>query len=228
MILGSRIRERISATGTSQAQLARAIGVSPQAVSKMVVGNTNESAKLYQIARFLRTTPEYLTGETDDPEAGEDSVADRQLGFRGADPEVPASGSDTVEIDEINVNFGFGGAFHDEPLKVTKVSFSRSWLRHFTDSAPEHLFSAVGIGDSMWPTIHDTDLVLVDRAEMTPRVADKLWCFAYGQVGMIKRLRPMPDGGIKILSDNDRVPPETAYDSELHMIGRVVAIVRKV
>jgi transcriptional regulator with XRE-family HTH domain len=67
MILGDRISKRIKALGTSQGALARAIGVSPQAVSKMVVGGTTETGRLYQIARELKTSPEYLTGETDDP-----------------------------------------------------------------------------------------------------------------------------------------------------------------
>jgi phage repressor protein C with HTH and peptisase S24 domain len=221
-IVPDRLAAAMKRAGVNQSQLAASVGMKQPSVGRLLSGETKTSRFLGEIASVLQTTTGYLTGEEED---GEALISDRRLAFRGAEPEPV---SDTVEIDEINVNFGFGGAFHDEPLKVTKVSFSRSWLRHFTDSAPEHLFSAVGIGDSMWPTIHDTDLVLVDRAEMTPRVADKLWCFAYGQVGMIKRLRPMPDGGIKILSDNDRVPPETAYDSELHMIGRVVAIVRKV
>jgi len=30
------------------------------------------------------------------------------------------------------------------------------------------------------------------------------------------------------LSDNPAVPPETAYDGELHVFGRVVAVVKKI
>ena len=67
MIVGSRIDERIRALHTSQAKLARVIGVSPTAISKMVNGETYDSRRLYQIARELETSPEYLTGETDDP-----------------------------------------------------------------------------------------------------------------------------------------------------------------
>jgi len=50
---------------------------------------------------------------------------------------------------------------------------------------------------------------------------------AYGQTSMIKRLRPMPDGSVKILSDNASVPPETAYVGEVHVFGRVVAVVKR-
>lgn len=47
------------------------------------------------------------------------------------------------------------------------------------------------------------------------------------QIGMIKRLRPMPDRSVKILSDNPSVPPETATDGELHVLGRVATIIRE-
>ena len=87
---------------------------------------------------------------------------------------------------------------------------------------------ATGIGESMYPTIHTNDVVIVDRSQSTPRLGDQLWALAYGDVGMIKRLRPMPDGSLKIMSDNQAVLPEVAYDGEAHIIGRVVAITRKV
>ena len=79
----------------------------------------------------------------------------------------------------------------------------------------------------MESTIHESDIVLIDRRQDSPRIADLIWAFAFGEIGMIKRLRPMPDGSVKILSDNPAVPPEVAHDGELHIIGRVVAVVKK-
>jgi len=45
---------------------------------------------------------------------------------------------------------------------------------------------------------------------------------------MIKRVRMMPDGGAQVNSDNPAVTPITAYDDELHIIGRVIWIARRV
>ena len=42
------------------------------------------------------------------------------------------------------------------------------------------------------------DIVLIDRRQDSPRIADLIWAFAFGEIGMIKRLRPMPDGSVKI------------------------------
>ena len=90
------------------------------------------------------------------------------------------------------------------------------------------MFIAEGLGDSMSPTIGTNDLLLIDRSADTLRVADQIWAFSFGGAGMVKRLRPRPDGSIAILSDNPSVAEDKAVDDELFLIGRVVAIVRKV
>jgi phage repressor protein C with HTH and peptisase S24 domain len=50
----------------------------------------------------------------------------------------------------------------------------------------------------------------------------------FGEVGMVKRLRPRPDGSVVIVSDNKDVADDRATDGDLHVIGRVVAIVKRV
>lgn len=217
MIIGSRIKERLEALTETQAALARAIGVSPQAVSKMVMGETTDSPKLYQIAKFLKTTPEYINGETDDDSL--DAVGEKRLSWT---PPIRDIDDDSVEIDQVDVAYGMGAAFIEGHVEAKKVRLSRSFLRYFTDSPPEFLFIGTGAGDSMAPTIQSYDPVIVDRSKTSLLVGDKIWAAAYGQTGIIKRLRPMPDGSVKILSDNPLVPPETAYDGELHIIGLVV------
>ncbi|KNH02632.1 transcriptional regulator [Qipengyuania citrea LAMA 915] len=80
----------------------------------------------------------------------------------------------------------------------------------------------------MAPTIGSNDQMLIDRSIDTLRIADQIWAFTFGGFGMVKRLRPRPDGSVAILSDNPNVPEDRAVDDELFIIGRVVAIVRKV
>lgn len=62
-----RFKARLEEVGISQAELARRIGVSQQAISKLAAGGAYGSKHLHRIARELQTTPAYLTGETDDP-----------------------------------------------------------------------------------------------------------------------------------------------------------------
>lgn len=223
MILGDRIRERLEALEMSQARLARCVGVSPQAISKMVLGDTTNSPLVYQIAKALETSPEYLTGDIDDPTpTGLQST-------RLAAVALPDEEGDDVELDSVDLAYGMGGTFLDAgDVEVEKVKFSRKWLRKFTDAPPERLGVAEGVGDSMEPTIYDRDLVIFDRsARLEDHLSDKIWVFAFGQMGMIKRLRPMPDGTVKIMSDNQSVRDELATDNDLHIIGRVVGSMRR-
>lgn len=219
-----RIAELIRSKGLNQSEVARRVGISQPSIGRLISGETRESGKLLELARALETTPEYLVGATDDPNI--DAVGEKRLAFRGAEPQA----ADTVELEEFDVSYGLGASYiHDTPVTGRRRVFSRAWIRNFTESPFEYLFWGTGVGDSMTPTIQDADVVLIDTFDRTPRFMDKLWAIEYGGLGAIKRLRPTADGtGMRLLSSAPDVPEETAYDGELTIIGRVVAVVRKV
>jgi phage repressor protein C with HTH and peptisase S24 domain len=135
--------------------------------------------------------------------------------------------ADTVELEQIDLRYGMGGTFADGPVEVERRPFSRAWLRSITAAAPRHLFWAMGDGDSMEPTIRSGEVILIDRSQETPRMDDGIWAVTHGEIGMIKRLRHRPDGQVELHSDNHLVRPQTAVDGELHVVGRVIAVVRK-
>lgn len=226
MSLGERIGQRIKELRTTQAALAKAVGVTPQAISKLVTGETTETSRLYKIARELNTTPEYLLGETDDRG---DRLSDKRLPWKGAEPAAERD-SEMVQIHQIDLSFGLGAAVMDTEIfedQAAKLEFPRSWLRMITANAPSLLCWARCKGDSMYPTIGDGDVALIDRGQRSLLDADLIWAASYGNAGIVKRLRPMPDGGVKIMSDNPSVDPETAYDGELSIFGRVIAVVKR-
>lgn len=70
VIVGTRIQDRMDAGGLSQAELARRTGLAQPTIFNLLHRNKIGSKHLHRIARELGTTPEYLTGETDDPDAG--------------------------------------------------------------------------------------------------------------------------------------------------------------
>jgi len=147
--------------------------------------------------------------------------------FSPADDSRSDDGND-VEIQEWDVAYGMGGgSYLDLPVTGTTHTFSREWLLAYTRADPAKIFLARGVGDSMVPTLYDSDTVIIDTSEREVRVGDKIWAVVYGTTGYIKRIRPMPDGSVKMLSDNPSVPPENVYDGELSIVGRVVAVVRK-
>lgn len=69
MDLAGRIVERLAVLGMSQSELARRVGVRQSTINGLTRGEQRSTTKLHQIARELGTTPAYLQGETDDPDA---------------------------------------------------------------------------------------------------------------------------------------------------------------
>lgn len=218
MSIGDRVTERLEALGISQSELARRVGMAQSSVNALINRNKVGSKHIHKIARELQTTPAYLSGETDDVSEG----------F------VPAPSTETVAADlglvpvrELDLTLGMGATYLDVPVKETVRLFPIEWLRLYTKADPEDLLFAQGVGDSMEPTLRDSDLMLIDCSQKHLNMSDKVWAIAYADCGAVKRLRPVPGGGVEILSDNPNVPTATAYDGELHILGRVVATVRK-
>lgn len=155
-----------------------------------------------------------------------DRLVDRRIPWRGA-AEPKVTDTDLVEIEQVDLRFGMGATYLDGAVETERRVFSRSWLRNFTRAAPEQLFWTLGDGDSMEPTIRSGEIILIDRSQDTLLSADGIWAVTVGDIAQVKRLRPRANGAVEILSDNPAVPPDLAVDGELHVIGRVVAVVRR-
>ena len=224
----ARLRERMAKFDLSQTALASKVGVSQAAIAKLTRGDPSGTKHLHLIARVLETSPEYLTGESDDPVPQQFSSG--QTPYRPAPDNLNdlKSAGDQVPVMMIDLSFGMGMTFLDVPVEENIRYFPREFLRAFTKSPPEFLFWATGIGDSMAPDINDTDTLLFDTNQKNINMSDKIWAVAWGNVGMVKRLRPMPDGSVEIISSNPTVPLARAYDGEMEVIGRVVAVMRKI
>ena len=219
--------ERITALrqerGLSQAALAREIGVGQSTIVRLEAGGTRNPRELLALAKALGCSPDYLLGLTD--QRGELAIGERQLPFKGK--VAPRIDPDLVELDEIDFRYGLGGTFLDTHIDAERHQFSRTWLRNFTNASPDDLYWARGEGDSMEPTIRSGELILIDASQKTPRMAEGIWVVAMGEIGMIKRLRFLGAGRIELASDNPVVPPIPVAQDEMHVIGRVVAIVRR-
>ncbi|MDR6128063.1 S24 family peptidase [Sphingomonas sp. SORGH_AS_0438] len=217
MINAERLAERMKAKGVSQTQLARTVGISQQAIGKLISGGSSTSRFLPQIARELTTTVDYLVGIVDDPT--------EQAVRPGNDDDV-IERFDLVSIDEIDQEFGLGGAFTGAHVAVRMQYFPRAWVESITSSPPSMLTMARGRGDSMDPTIRDRDMVIIDRSRRKLDEQDAIWALAVGEMGMIKRLR-LRGSTVVIQSDNDRVSDEEVHVDEVHLVGRVVFIGRR-
>lgn len=160
-----------------------------------------------------------------------DVLALAGLDARGAvipQPEEIADQLDAVLVPEIDVAFSMGGGsvIEDFPI-VRMVPLSRAWLSSLTSSPASQLVIGRGEGDSMMPTILDQELVIIDLSQKTIRNQDRIWALGYGGVGMIKRVRALPNGSYQINSDNPNVTPIIANDDEMITVGRVVGVIKR-
>lgn len=208
------IRELVEHTGLKPAGVAKAAGLAVTTINRPFNGSAD--------TRLSQTTLGKLRAEFPDF-PGWHRANDNGLEFRHDQTENDT----TVELDQIDLRYGMGGTFTDGPVQVEKRAFSREWLRSVTSTPPRHLFWATGDGDSMEPTIRSGEIVLIDRSQETPRIDDAIWAVVDGEIGMIKRMRHHADGTVELLSDNQLVPPRRTADDELHIIGRVIAVVRR-
>jgi len=221
-LLKRRVRERLTALGKNPFEAARDADLSREFINDILIDKklSVRGPGLNKLANALKVPVDYLLSESF--ELSDDERPDRRKDVYGDED------GDKISVKQLDIRFGMGGgAIYDLPVEAQSMSFSKAWIRQFTTAPVEHLFWASGFGDSMYPTIGDGDLVLVDQSQRTPRIADQVWALnQYGQ-GMIKRLRATADG-YAILSDNPQVPAASATDGSMEIVGRVVAIVRRI
>jgi phage repressor protein C with HTH and peptisase S24 domain len=212
-----RLKEAMDRKGMDQAALAAAAGCTQGAISQILLGHVLRSKFLPEIAEALDVSVDWLRGITGSPARSAPSLDDLSKHF------------DLTLVRELELGYSMGGGSVFEAYEQKGVvPFQRDWLRSIMKGSADDLFVARGEGDSMQPTLLDGDIVLIDTAERDIRRQDRIWAVAYGELGMIKRVRRLPGGKYLIMSDNPAVVPFEAVDDEMHVIGRVIWIGRRI
>lgn len=196
-----------------KAAFAKVVGVNPTTYRAYESGQNGFGKLAARFARKLGVTAEWLLEGGDLPD--------------GVPPVVEhARNDDTanmVAIQHIDLAYGMGATFTDGPVEVELLQFPKVWVETITSSPPVFLTWSRGRGDSMAPTIHDGDLVLLDRSQKRVQEQDALWAFTIGDVGAIKRLRVKGDR-FQILSDNPSVPPDEEPIDFVNIVARVIFV----
>jgi phage repressor protein C with HTH and peptisase S24 domain len=212
------IQRLVSYADDTPAAVAKRAGVAVSTVNRPFNGSAQNRLGRAVLDKLQRAFPDF-------PGWTSNRLTEQQRPVLHKEPDRDP---DLVEIAEVDIRYGLGGSYLDAGGTGEQRLFSRTWLRNVTRASPEHLFWAIGDGDSMEPTIRSGELILIDRSQDTPRMAEGIWAVAIGEIGMIKRLHFPGPGRVELLSDNGLVPAIVPGEDELQIIGRVVAIVRKV
>lgn len=134
-------------------------------------------------------------------------------------------------VRQVDISYAMGaGAPVHEYANVELIPFNLNFLKSVSAAPVDRLFLASGHGESMEPTLLRHDLILVDTLQREVRQQDQIWALEYAGGGAIKRLRRvMRDGEprLLIISDNSTVPVEEASFEDVHIVGKVVWIGRR-
>lgn len=205
----SRLAQVLAKFG-SVAALARAIGVSNNAIYKWLQGDGQPNlSNLVGLSRAARVSIEWLaTGRGVAAHRG--AAAPRALG---------AGYTFMPRFDARGGARGRPGLINDQI--VDSLALSSEWVRTRLHTEPRNLLLLEIAGDSMAPTLNETDLAIVDLGE--PRFRrDAIYVLRHADELAVRRLQHRPDGKLIIKSDNPAYEPVIAARETIAIIGSVI------
>jgi phage repressor protein C with HTH and peptisase S24 domain len=204
---GTRLRLIMQQFG-SVADLARAVGVSDNAIYKWVTGRGKPGMlSLVNLAKAAGVSVEWLaTGKGQPAKAKADGK-----------PAAPAKRGST----EPGMHRAASAADGPDPQAADYLNFNADWLRRTLNAEAKDLVLIEAVGDSMAPTIDEGDLVLADLRE-TRFKSDGIYVLDSGDDLSIKRVQRELDGKLTIRSDNPAYKPVTVAAESVSLIGRVI------
>ena len=213
----TRLEARAKATGESEAHLSKRLGSSEGLFKNLRKGSLPTADRLDLILREL----------------GLSLTLGRQ-GETGQVSTVEVQGEDfaNIPLHEAMLSAGIGLENRSEDI-IGHLAFRRDWLKRIRVS-PSNARLARSCGLSMWPTIDDRDLLLIDTSKREPpvfrrSVTDQRRAPIYALIengeARVKRIERPEPGLLILISDNQDFAPEvrTGVQAEaIDIIGRVV------
>ena len=112
-------------------------------------------------------------------------------------------GADLQLVRRFKVNASAGdGATVDEEQQIEPIAFRKEWLQKHIGVPARNLSVIEARGDSMEPTIRDGSLVLINH-QVEQIENDGIYAFSIDDTLYIKRIQKLPDGRLRVKSDND-------------------------
>lgn len=216
------VQELCRFTRLPPSALAKAAGLTPTTILRPYNGTATTRLSQATIEKLRNKFPEFTGWRREHPD---------QVGMMGDRADPNEKPDELVYVREVDISLAMGdGAVVEDYPDAQLVPFNLGFLRGITKAATENLLIMTGHGESMEPTLLRSDLLMIDTASRVPVVSDQIWAFHYAGGGMIKRLRRVRDGGedrFMILSDNPSVPPQLAEIDDLHIVGKLVWVGRR-
>ncbi len=191
-----RLRELKELTNTAKnVDLAKVLGISPKTVSNW---------------KYRDNIPDDIF------------LKARSISQNGGTP-MPPKGYISLDIYEQSVSAGSGTLVVSEE-KSSDIVFSESFIHNEIGVTPTNIFLMPVKGDSMYPTLRNGALIMVNKVEQF--TGDSIYVFRYDGQLMVKRLQFSKEG-LTVVSDNDTYKEWNLTKSEIdsndfEIIGEVV------
>lgn len=203
-----RIKALVESSGKSQRDLAKEMGVSNVSISQWVTGkNPPGKNGIAALAKYFNVTPSYiLYGNGSAPNA-----------------QTVKDATDSIAVPLLDVGASCGGGYvNEDDGLITFVRVSRGQLRRVAPWANENALNIITIhGDSMEPTLHDGDNVMVDISSRHVR-NDGVYIINMQDGTFAKRVQVRPNS-VCLISDNPKYPPfEVGEQDSFEIVGRCV------
>lgn len=204
--IGKRIAQARERAGMNQSELARALGVKPQAVQKWEAGGSPKNDRLASLAAALNVTVGHLIGE------------------ESADAPPRAPGVLAVPLLSNAASMGYGTDAQADDVIADTITLTPHFVNEQIRPTKEAALRFIhAYGDSMEPTLRSGDVLLVDTGIREVRI-DGIYVLRAHDRLFVKRVRQRMDGNFEISSDNPthKTVDILNGDHEVSVIGRVV------
>jgi phage repressor protein C with HTH and peptisase S24 domain len=128
-------------------------------------------------------------------------------------------------LNDVQAAAGIGATVPDVEIVDSHLAFRRNWIKEQGISAKDASVIHV-VGDSMFPTLTNGDVLLVDRSQRR-LIIDKIYVFREEEGIMVKRFKSRSGNLLTLASDNQSIPDRTLdLEQNNDIIGRVVWVAR--
>lgn len=133
--------------------------------------------------------------------------------------------SDYIYLPLLDVRASAGGGSLVGAEHILDVlAFKREWICQGLHASPDNLYLITVEGDSMEPTLHRGDVIMVDKSIS---IRDGIFVIRRDEELLVKRIQRSIGGGITLVSDNrayreECLTPDQLKDSDVEIVGKVV------
>ena len=141
------------------------------------------------------------------------------------------AGARLAAIPEIEVAAaaGDGAITGEDPPEIARWSLPETMLRHEGAAVPDNLRILRARGDSMEPLVGEGDRLIVDISRRTPATGELavLWDGLGLVVKRIEAVSGSEPAEVRLISANPIYAPYAVPAQDVHMVGKVVWVLRK-